>query len=319
MRGILSFVLAFGVASAAVAQEASLASKLFRPNPAALALADGGVTAPGKAPRASVAEGSSQLQPGKALMLSAIMPGAGEYYAGKKLRAALFFAIEVAAWTGVIYYYSKGMDKDREFKAFADAHFYEEVYRSYEFKIAKDVRYGDSSAYKGDRAAWDNEPWNVKIHYLPPPPEGTGGFTHELPSAQERESNKSMKQQYYEMIGKYIHQFGFGWDDVFVWGPDSVASNVTFRYDDGGTPQFDNQFQGAARSLYYMDVRGKSNRLLEASSLAIQIAMLNHIVSALDASFTVRAMNRRGEAKVGFRKIDYDGRPVAVGGLNFQW
>ncbi len=314
MKGAISILLALTLVSITAAQEASLSGRLFEANPTSLALADGGVTTPGLAPpksSATASGGTKRLQPGKALMLSAIMPGAGEYYSGHKLRAAAFFVVEIAAWAAVISYYNQGMDKDKEFKTFADQHFVEGVYRDREFLLAQDPVYGDSGAYNGTRAEWDDEEWDLKIHYLP-----DRGYTHELPDGQDRSSSRSHDQQYYEMIGKYIHQFGFAWDDVFVMFNGQV---VSYNGDDPTTAEYDDQFGWAQKSKRYMDMRYDSNQLLDRSSLAIQLVMLNHVASALHASFTVRAMNRKAEGKVGFRTIDYDGRKVGVGGLNFSW
>jgi len=312
MKGFVAVLLSFGLAASAIASEADLASQLFHPSPIALALADGGVTAPSRdaATPQSGDKNPSDLKPGRALMLSAIIPGAGEYYAGKKLRAAAFFAIEVAAWAGVIYYYNKGQDEDKKFKSYANSHFFERVYRDYEFQLAQNPAYGDSGAFTGTFDEWTAETWDYKIHYLP-----DRGFTHELPDGQDR-ANQSMDQQYYEMIGKYIHQYGFGWDDVFLGSPGAVTG---FLGDDPATPNYDNQNGAAKRSAHYMDMRYASNNYLDNSAIAIQIAMLNHVASALDASFTVQAMKRKAKAQVGFRPIRYDDHQVAVGGLNFSW
>jgi len=144
MKGFIAALMALVMVSTTLADEASLSSKLFDPSKTALALADGGVTAPSReaptSPAASVKP--SDLQPGRALLLSAMLPGAGEYYSGHKIRAALFFAMEIAAWTGVIYYYNQGQKKDKEFKQFADAHFKEQVYRDLEYGLALNPQYG---------------------------------------------------------------------------------------------------------------------------------------------------------------------------------
>lgn len=314
MKKSILIVLALLTASIASADEATLSGRLFETSSIALALADGGITTPGKAsltPANASGSSTDNLKPGKALLLSAIVPGAGEYYSGHKLRAAAFFAVEVAAWAAVISFYNQGMDKDKEFKTFADEHFKEEVYRQMEYSLAQNPVYGDSGTYTGTRIEWDDEEWDIKIHYLP-----ERGFTHELPDDRDRSSNRSHDQQYYEMIGKYIHQFGFGWDDVFVIFNGQV---VSYNGDDPTTAEYDDRYESAQRSKVYMDMRYDSNQLLDRSSLAIQVVMLNHVASALHASFTVRAMNRKAEAKVGFRTIQYDGRQVGVGGLNFAW
>lgn len=288
MKKLMTLLLILIAVSISSAATNSLSDRLFAPDgEQLLSSASGSLLSPlpsynSSGSNASGSSSSGELNPGKALLLSAIMPGTGEYYAGYKWRAAAFFLVEVAAWTGVIYFYNQGMDKDKEFKKFADTHFDEHIYRQREFELARDPQWGDSGAYTRTETEWLAESWNTKIHYLP-----SQGFTHELPSREERSRNKSQDQQYYEMIGKYIRQFGFAWDDAFG--------------DDAGTPWFDGT---TPRSILYMDMRYDSNQLLQRSSLSIQIAMLNHVASALHASFTVRALKRKAEAQVGFRAID---------------
>ncbi|MBM3325523.1 MAG: hypothetical protein FJY65_00860 [Calditrichaeota bacterium] len=313
--------------SVALAADLRLSEALFQPDATKLFLTSSGLTPSGK-PDISAVEpvksakssaentAGSELNPGKALILSAIWPGAGEYYAGYKWRAAAFTLLELAAWTGVIYFYNQGMGKDKEFKAYADAHFDPDVYRQKEYDIARtyNVGRGDTTVFTGSLADWTALNWETKLRFLP-----NEGFTHDLPTDEQRAASKSDDQQYYEMIGKYIKQFGFGWDDVFQM----VGGIITgYLGDDPNTPQYDNkpEFGGfAQRSLHYMDMRYASNQRLEYSSISIQVAMLNHVMSALHASFTVRALKRKAKAEVGFHKIEHNGRPLAVGGLNFRW
>ncbi len=295
-RLMFTLLILFAVTETACAAGGGLAERLFPSSGIGLKIIGSGLSPSGSS-NLSATQNPEDLNTGKALLLSAILPGAGQYSIGCKWKAALFFTIEVAAWTGVIYYYNRGMDKEDEFKKFADQHFYEDEYRGVEFDLARSPQWGDSGAYTGDPLQWIEEPWDVKIHFLP-----AQGFTHELPTLEERNANRSDDQQFYEMIGKYIHQFGFGWDD---------------RYgDDQGTPWFDGR---SPNSEHYMDIRYDSNTYLDWSSLAIQIAMLNHVASALDASFTVRMLKRRAKAEVSFRKVRHNRRDVLAGGLKVTW
>lgn len=296
MKTLMVILLIMLLASGAFSAENSLASKLFSQDAINLEIAGSGMTAAGSPSRQAVND-ADELNPGKALLLSAILPGAGQYSIGSNWKAAIFLTIEIAAWTGVIYYYNAGQDKDGEFKDYADEHFAESIYRTIEFDLARSPQWGDSGTYTGTEPEWIEETWDTKISYLP-----SQGFTHEMPTQEERNANKNDDQQYYEMIGKYIHQFGFGWDDAYG--------------DDAGTPWFDGS---SPNSVYYMDMRHESNTLLDYSSLAIQIAMLNHVASALDASFTVRAMKRKARAKVSFRDVRYNDKQVLVGGLSLRW
>lgn len=318
---VLALLFAFGNVYAD--SEGTLADKLFAPENVPLKLTASGLTASGKPSQDGASAGfwaaknPEDLNPGKALLLSAILPGAGELYAGNRLKAAIFFGIEVAAWTGVIYFYGQGKDKEDEFMDFADDHFSDEIYWTYEFTLALDDRYGDGKGeksgeidpdanrnqYPGTLEEWINDDWNEKIHYLP-----DKGFTHELPTRDEREDDWSLEQQFYEMIGKYIHQFGVGWDDT----PDYDPTNLD--------PRFKPYFDGTSlMSKDYMDLRYDSNKLLEYSAWGYNIALLNHVVSALDASFSVKLAKRRAKAEVSFRQVPYDRELVNAAGLKFTW
>ena len=112
-------------------------------------------------------------------------------------------------------------------RAYANEHFTEQLYRDQEWFLATSSEYGNSGSYQGTRESWEAEiNWQEKLEFLP-----GGGFTHELPSELKRSANKSDDQQYYEMISKYIGQFGFGWD----------AHPDDFPFDNEDTPYFDGQ------------------------------------------------------------------------------
>jgi hypothetical protein len=297
-RLLFVFTLIFAVSAVFAADGESISEKLFAPESVPLSLSDFGLNGAGT-PDYNLNDNSVQtanLNPGKALLLSAIVPGAGEYYAGSKIKAAAFFAVEVAAWTSVILFYNKGKDKEDEFMEFADANFDEMAYRNKEYSLAQSS-VGDSGAYGNSFDDWTMEEWERKIQYLP-----REGFTHELPTEEDRNSNWSHDQQYYEMIGKYIHQFGFGWGDAF--GDDPAT-----HFFDGDSPN----------SRSYMDMRYDSNKMLDYSAWGYNIALLNHVASALDASFSVRIAKRRANAQLSFRQVPYDGEMAKAAGLTFTW
>ena len=74
---------------------------------------------PEPAPHPETRKGKSSK---RAFLLSALVPGLGEWYAGSKKRGLIFFGAEAAlvgmwvAWTG------KGNDLEEEFRAVADEH-----------------------------------------------------------------------------------------------------------------------------------------------------------------------------------------------------
>jgi TM2 domain-containing membrane protein YozV len=56
----------------------------------------------------------------KAFLYSLIIPGTGEFYAGSKIKAVLFFGLDVTFWALYFNYHGKGKDEEDKYKAFAD-------------------------------------------------------------------------------------------------------------------------------------------------------------------------------------------------------
>ncbi len=254
-------------------------------------------------------ETSEKLNPGRALMLSAIVPGAGELYAGSKIKAALFFGLEVACWYGAITNAQKGNDKEKDFEAFADANYRESYYRDLEWFAAQN-QLGTNPTPLPDGMdtieEWNELSWQDKTGYLPK------NFTHELPSEKT--------QQYYESIGKYLTQFGWGWGD-WIDHPNTPTDinghALANNYDWTSSV-------GADYSTFmvhdYIDMRAESNEFLDKSAMFFSIVMVNHVVSAMDAGFTVRNKNKKlatVEPQVG--GILHNNSPVMVGGLRVRF
>jgi len=114
-----------------------------------------------------------------------------------------------------------------------------------------------------------------------------GEGTHTLPSTKT--------QQYYEMIGKY-NQFMEGWDDWEQSGP-----SLTRHRD------------------YYETLRDNSNKELIKASYCAMVALANHVISAFDASWTIRKHNRKIESKtrMGLQKVRDEYVPVLT--MNLSW
>ena len=253
-----------------------------------------------------------KLVPGKALLLSAILPGAGQYYAKSPLMAALFLGIEIGAWAGVAIYHGEGMDKEDEFMAYADAHWIYggpgvpgdeyDSYFQYEYWAANIWgRDGDSGTqddnWLGGEDEWYNKPWEDKLQYLP-----SDGFTHEL-------DPNDKDQQYYEMIGKY-GQFATGWEDYDEDYPfDGWRANSTI------TPMRDN----------YLTLRKESNDALDMSKNFTMVVLTNHLLSALHAGFTVSLHNKKLaqeqtiEGAFNVMPKKYNDEFVAMGGLTIKF
>jgi hypothetical protein len=122
----------------------------------------------------------------RAFVYSLIIPGAGEFYANSKIKAVLFFGVDVALWSLYFSYHKKGKNKENEYKSFADLHWIEDGYREWLID-SLDIQSGSDTCKYKDPKTGDS---TYLSHHLPDKP----------------------TQQYYEMIGKY-EQFKFGWDD----------------------------------------------------------------------------------------------------------
>ena len=210
--------------------------------------------------------------------LSLLVPGAGEFYAESYWRAALFFAADVALWA-VAYSHDKRGDRQTDaFQDFANAHWSVVRYATY----ARDnlaPAGGDYSALfipgTPGRPPWEQVNWPV-LNAMERAIAATGPgqyYSHTLAPYND--------QQYYEMIGKYS-QFNQGWDDA----PPS------FVYGDPVTPRFH----------YYSSERAKANDYYTTASTFVTIAIVNHVLSAVDAAWS--AGSYRGiHARVGFEPM----------------
>ena len=63
-----------------------------------------------------------------AFFYSMLIPGAGEFYAGSKMKPLLFLGLEASLWSGYFVYHGKGNDKEDEFKAYGDLHYNRDLY-----------------------------------------------------------------------------------------------------------------------------------------------------------------------------------------------
>ncbi len=251
---------------------------------------------------------------GKGVLFSLIIPGSGQLYSGSWLRAVPWFAIEVASWAFFANYHGKGQSKTEEFESYAgprDApnHFYSRAYMYAEWQVATNpVLAPGGNVTTLSFTDWLDQSgpdgWNLRSASLPAP------FTHDILTTD--------RQQYYEMIGKYLSQFGWGWEDTwtgdastnsFNWtvtdDPSIAPDNVSTVEFDGGSPMF----------FHYRDLRGRFNDLLDKGNAAMEVVLVNHVLSALDAAFAVRAYNKRvtatPEPNLGDLHLKYDIRADA--------
>lgn len=235
----------------------------------------------------------------KAALFSAVLPGAGEVYTKSYLKAALFIALEIGFWTTNIIYENKGDVEDVHMKAFGDAHWSERRYWSkvYEQALAQGEWSGSDPMVQVDENNLISD-----AYYTPQViaalrgKEAAIGYTHGLPTTKT--------QQYYEMIYKYLHQFGVGWDDAPSFSYYDDVANLK-----NPTPNISQ----------YRSMRNRSNSYYETATNMVELALLNHLISALDAAWSARQFNNKVKYSLEFRQRKMNFERVNMYGLNISW
>ena len=200
--------------------------------------------------------GKPEKSPRRAFLFSLLLPGAGEFYAGSKKKAAIFFGLEAVAAGLYFSSNSKGNDVEDEFRAVADEHW-------------------DVEAY----LAWRSTTRAIR----------NNSFTHALPCSSYVETyletgefggcSSSEVQQYYELLGKY-DQFVAGWDDL----KDERTGNAIAAY-----TEIDSVENVVSElRLDYEVQRDDSNQYLKRATNIAGLLLVNHVISAIDAARTAR-------------------------------
>lgn len=231
----------------------------------------------------------------RAALYSAVIPGTGQYYAGSIWKSILFAGIEVASWTVYFSYTAKGEKQENEVESYADSYWSEHKYWS---RLYYDARQPESGVNNLPDYEYDEN--NILIDYNADVVNSLRylevelGHTHRLPHTKT--------QQYYEMIYKYLSQFGNGWADADFYAP-------YYGNTDQMTPQM----------FAYRDMRNSMNDYYNVASTATNIVLINHVLSALDAAWTTRNYNRKIKMQIrAYNKRYYD-ENVQMLGVNLSW
>jgi hypothetical protein len=206
--------------------------------------------------------------------MSAVIPGSGQVYTGNYWEAALFVAVDVAAWIVAYNYDKKGDRQTDKFQNFANANW--SVVKYTEYTLNNLVAEGDRGKYDGWRYDWAksmdafDRPW-LQVNWTiinQMERDIAGYYSHNLPAYNE--------QQYYELIGKYP-QFNQGWRDA---DPSIGSDYETIKAH--LTPMF----------LWYAGERGKANDYYRSATTWVSVALINHLLSAADGAWSAIRYNK---------------------------
>ncbi|HRI86182.1 MAG TPA: hypothetical protein PK536_12125 [Ignavibacteria bacterium] len=209
-------------------------------------------------------------------VLSGLLPGTGEFYGKNYLKAAIFFAIEVGLWTAYAVYENKGDDQTDYYKGFADKN----------WSINKYAQWLVDQQFTGfgsitDPQTSDHNRLRREVNIVE-----AQNFSHQLPPFGD--------QQYYELIGKY-QNFVVGWADA----DPTISKN-------SASPNYYGTYSTAMFKNYAVD-RQTANDYYNKANASIAVVILNHLVSAADAAWTVSMFNKDLKVKTGMNFRDVYG------------
>ena len=261
-----------------------------RPDPSLLRVAEASGQEEGESPSEAAAARPRVRSPKRAFLFSALVPGAGELWAGSKMRAALFFGLEVLGWGTYVSWNAKGDDLEAGFRAFADT-----TWNPLDYLAWRDSR---QARHTSRTHTLPCDSLFVQARWTEPDPTDKDETRRRNPADVIPEALKGCSttetQQYYELIGKY-DQFMAGWKDVV----DSTGYQVHYSEIDSAE-----NFSSKIRKTYE-DQRYESNKYLKRAGNVAGLLLVNHVLSAIDAARVARARNLGQDEAVIDRRIRF--------------
>ncbi|MFA6597344.1 MAG: hypothetical protein WCS69_06445 [Ignavibacteriaceae bacterium] len=220
-------------------------------------------------------------------LFSIVLPGAGEFYTGNYLKAAVFAAVEAGAIVLAVSYNKKGDNQTNYFQNYADGHWSIKRYAEWTINNAAYINSSiDVSQYSVISS--DGTVNHAELNRLER--DLGSGYSHALPPHGE--------QQYYELIGKYP-QYSHGWDDA-------IQSETDFHI---LSPNF----------LDYSKMRGKANDYYNVSDKAVIGLYVNHLLSGLDAIWSAISFNQDVAVNVRVNQLNTGGDVTFYPTLNVKY
>lgn len=218
-----------------------------------------------------------------AAVMSFAVPGSGEIYAENYWMAGVFLTIEAISIITAVTYEKKGDDKTLENKKFANENWDVKDYAEF-IKTRALASDRQEIIDKGNQIfdSQGNVVWSV-LNYLE---DALNVGSHKL--------DPFGTQQYYEMIGKY-EQFQDGWKN------NSLGWDIRRIRD------------------YYMGERHKADKLYGVALTFINIIIINHLASAVDAILSVNRYNSRLNMNASINRAIYHDKTVYYPQLNFRF
>lgn len=224
--------------------------------------------------------------------LSAIIPGAGEFYGGDLLKAVIFLGVEATGWGIYAYLNHKGDTKTADFQNYANQYWSVRKYAQW----LVDQGFSNAGGINPNEPSLDVLRNEIMVCEQ-------SNFSHTLPVY--------YSQQYYELIGKY-QNFQAGWTNL---AHDPTKTPGPYYYETYHDQVF----------IDYAYSRQRANDFYDYATSSIWIVVLNHIISSADAIWTVSKYNKNLTIQTGFRMnrfyspytLQYENLPTFNMAFNF--
>lgn len=218
------------------------------------------------------------------MLMSLVLPGAGEVYLGYK-RGFLQMALDVASWYGVAHNADQGKKKRDEYYAFADEHWFLE-----KLDAAYDPAYLDRA--------------DANFDYAQVVGRGTDYFLvtryTDLPLWVSAVDDR---REYYENLGKW-NQFVFGWDDfvdprIFLGTSDVDIANL-------------NDPRVSANRETYRQMRQDSNAAFARRDRFLYLSLGMRVFSVLQVAYLEGLLGGGGrtDGVNESRRLEVAGHPI---------
>ncbi|MCX6157678.1 MAG: hypothetical protein WCK13_06235 [Ignavibacteriota bacterium] len=213
--------------------------------------------------RISDVDSSKLKSPILGAVLSAVIPGAGQFYGKNYIKTGIFLAVEAGLWVVYAVFQGKGNDQTTTYQNYANGNWDMRRYAQW----LKDQSFTGSPGI-------DMNSNDVTLRAQINACESASGFSHQLPPPGD--------QQYYEVIGKY-QTYIAGWSSA-------VGQNINkTNYETYHLTQVSD----------YMDSRQTANDYYNKGTTTLMVVLLNHLASAVDGVLTVNSYNNKYVLKGG--------------------
>ena len=234
----------------------------------------------------------------QAALMSAVLPGSGQYYANKKsITTYIFPIIEIGLWYGLISNNKKGSDAEADYEFWAVGEDISADREPAKYRYDRD-RYNEATAdlmAAANNAFYDN-------HFR---------------------LDETNTQHFFEDIGKY-NRYIFGWADWYevyaesgynwIWDDDSAASlqwvgNHPTNIEYFGDEYWDTEERQTKMRDEYIVMRADAEVYFDKAQFFNFGILANHLLAAADAIWVTKRYNKKhsdNKIKVSFAPVYID-------------